>query len=350
MNKTYLERYLANENTKLIDAMNMIDQNADGVLFVLNEEGKLYGAVSDGDIRRWILGNGVLDTEIKKIMNMSPKYLFEEDRRLARETMERYNVRAIPIVDHSLRVVDMETLKKRKVEETASVNASVIIMAGGQGTRLYPLTKILPKPLIPIGDIPIMERIIHNFCTYGMKDYYITVNYKKNMIKSYFSEQDTEYQLTYVEEDRPLGTAGSIRLIEKKFSDPIFVTNCDILIQADYADIYEYHKKNHNAITIVTSLKNTTIPYGVIHAQEDGQVVGMEEKPCTAYFVNTGMYVIDPALIDLIPADECFHMTDLVEKVLGSGQRVGMYPVSEEAFLDMGEFEEMKRMEERIKQ
>lgn len=348
MNKAQLEQYLAQEHIKLIEALSKIDENSTGVLFVLNNDGELCGAVSDGDIRRWILGNGIIDVDIRKIMNTNPKYLVEGERHRSREVMEYYEVRAIPIVDDAMHVVDIETLRKRCKGASASIAAPVIIMAGGQGTRLYPFTKILPKPLIPIGDIPIIERIINSFCEYGLKDYYVTVNYKKNMIKSYFSELDTNYYLTYVEEDQPLGTAGSIRLIDKQFNCPVFVTNCDTIVKTDYAELYEYHKQSRNVITIVTSLKNATIPYGVIHAKEDGEVISMEEKPHTSYFINTGMYIINPEIINLIPSGSMFHMTDLVNKALELELRVGMYPVSEDSFLDMGEFEEMKRMEEKL--
>lgn len=348
MNKTQLEQYLAHENVKLIDAMNKIDKNTNGVLFVLNNKDELCGAVSDGDIRRWILANGAIDTEIYKIMNVTPKYLHEHERHRARKYMEEYEVRAIPIVNDAMHVIDVEVSKKMRQKPTASIDTAVIIMAGGKGTRLYPYTKVLPKPLIPIGDIPIMERIINLFCSYGIVDYYVTVNYKKNMIKSYFRDIGVDYHMTYVEEEQPLGTAGGIRLIKQKFDTPVFVTNCDVIIKADYAELYEYHKRSENAITIVTSLRDITVPYGVIHAKEDGEVINMEEKPSMSYFINTGMYIINPEVIDIIPKDKFFHMTDLTDQVLKMGWKVGMYPVSEEAFLDMGEFAEMKRMEEKL--
>lgn len=221
-------------------------------------------------------------------------------------------------------------------------------MAGGEGTRLYPYTKILPKPLIPIGDVPIVERIINKFVNFGAVDFYITLNYKKGMIKSYFSDLSPDYSVKYVEEERPLGTAGSLKLISEKFEKPIFVTNCDILINADYANIYKYHRESGNIMTIVTALKNIVVPYGVLKARSQGIVTSMEEKPRLSYFVNTGMYVLNPEVISMIPEDKFFHMTDLADNLLKEGLQVGMYPVSEDSFLDMGEFEEMKRMEEKL--
>ena len=168
------------------------------------------------------------------------------------------------------------------------------------------------------------------------------------MIKSYFKELAPKYTITYVEEDKPLGTAGSIKLIKKKFEDSIIITNCDILIEADYEKVIKHHKESGNAMTIVSSLKNTTIPYGVLHSSENGQITSMEEKPQLSCFINTGMYVLEPQYIELIPEDTFYHMPSLAEQLIAKGLKVGMYPISESSFLDMGEFEEMKKMEARV--
>jgi NDP-sugar pyrophosphorylase family protein len=233
--------------------------------------------------------------------------------------------------------------QKKKVE-----NVEVIIMAGGKGTRLYPYTKILPKPLIPIGDVPILERIINRFYDYGLTEYYLTINYKKEMIKSYFNEAHVPYHLHYIEEDKPLGTAGSIKLIDKKFTQPVIVTNCDILIEADYSEIYQKHIENGSAMTIVTALKHIEIPYGVVNGSEGGVITSMDEKPRHSYFVNTGMYVVNPEYFELIPDDTVYHMPQLADELIKQGKKVSMYPISEDSFLDMGELEEMKRMEEKL--
>lgn len=168
------------------------------------------------------------------------------------------------------------------------------------------------------------------------------------MIKSYFSDNITDYQLHYVEEDKPLGTAGSLTLLAEELHMPFIVTNCDILIHADYSDIYRYHLETGNELTIVTALKNIVVPYGVIHSSENGRIHSMEEKPKLSYFVNTGMYILSPELLQEIPKDSFFHMTDLADKLLKEERKIGMYPISEDSFLDMGEFEEMRRMEEKL--
>ena len=352
MNRKQLSMFLADEHILLAEAMQKIDDNASGILFVTDVEKRLCGAVSDGDIRRWILKTGVITAEIRSLMNPHPKYILENELSDPYVYMRKYSIHAVPVVDSCMKIKDILLADNQEMEldkgKEGLENVTVVIMAGGKGTRLYPYTKILPKPLIPIGDIPIVERIINYFHEYNITDFIMTVNYRKNMIKSYFSEIDKDYEIEYVEEDKPLGTAGSIKLINRQFDQPLFVANCDSLIRADYAELFRFHKKSGNAITIVSAMKNDVIPYGVVYSKENGEIENMVEKPRRSYFVNTGMYVISPEMIDLIPDDTFFHMTDLTEKAIENGYRVGMYPVSEDSFLDMGEFEEMKRMEEKL--
>ena len=345
-----LDLLVAQSHITLTEAMQKIDMNGNGVLFLVNDENKLCGAVSDGDIRRWILKTSNLVTEISKVMNQRPIFIFDFEREKASAYMEERSISVLPVTDEEKNIVDIVFAKKKKKKRQEAVlrGVPVIIMAGGKGTRLYPYTKILPKPLIPIGDVPIMERIIDGFCEYGIDRFYITVNYRKTMIQSYFADIDKAYEITYAEETKPLGTAGGIRLLKQKFDVPLFVTNCDIIIKADYSDMYQFHKKSGNAVTVAAALKNDKIPYGVIYSKENGEIIKMDEKPCRSYFVNTGMYIINPEMIELIPQSTFFHMTDLTNSAMKLGLKVGMYPISEDSFMDMGEFEEMKRMEEKL--
>lgn len=351
MDREQMNKFVITAKSTIVDAMQQIDINTRGIVYIVDEKYKLLGSLTDGDIRRWLIKTADLNGNILSIMNKAPKVIYQKDIGMAQELIEKYMVNSIPVVNAKGILKDI--ILEEQEHAGKSINnkledVPVIIMAGGKGTRLRPYTKILPKPLIPIGDIPIMERIIDRFCGFGMDTYYITVNYRKNMIRSYFNDLTPSYQIHYVEEDKPLGTAGSIHLIEEEFDKPVFVTNCDILIDADYTDIYKYHVESGNMLTIVTALKNIVVPYGVINAKEDGVVLSMEEKPKLSYFVNTGMYVVNPEALKLIPADTFYHMTDLSDELLRRNERVGMYPISEESFLDMGEFEEMRRMEAKL--
>lgn len=352
MTSEMLKSFITTSTISVVEAMEKIDKNTKGILFVVNDIQQLIGSITDGDIRRWLIKTGDLNASMEKYMNSNPKYLFKGDKGKTHTYMEKYKINALPILDANMHIIDIvfynDVIEVDKIIKDSLKNTAVIIMAGGKGTRLYPFTKILPKPLIPIGDIPILERIINKFCDYGVSEYYLTVNYKKEMIKAYFADLAPDYQIHYVEEDKPLGTAGSIKLITDEFHTPVIITNCDTLINLDYQNLMNYHLSSGNALTIVSALKNMIVPYGVMHSKEQGVITSMEEKPKLSYFVNTGLYVLNPELINKIPDNTVFHMTHLTNLLMEEGHRVGMYPISEDAFLDMGEFEEMKRMEKKL--
>lgn len=347
------DSFISNENINVVEALSKIDKCGYGILYIVNEKNQLIGAVSDGDIRRWIIKTNDLKASVSLYMNKSPKYVFEHERDKAASIAVKYPINSLPVLNNKREIIDIIVFKNNndltaEVKCKKDLDVPCVIMAGGKGTRLYPYTKVLPKPLIPIGDTPILERIMTRFSDYGVKKFYLTVNYKKNMIRSYFDEIKPNYEIVYVEEDKPLGTGGSIKLIHDSFDVPIIVANCDALINADYKDLYDFHVSSGNDITVVSSLKNITVPYGVLKTRENGELIEMEEKPKLSYFINTGMYIINPDTIKLIPDDKMYHMTHLVEDVKKNGGRVGMYPVSEDSFLDMGEFDEMRRMEEKL--
>ncbi|WP_035796338.1 nucleotidyltransferase family protein [Butyrivibrio sp. WCD3002] len=352
-NTQSLNKLIATKDITVLEAMQKIDKNARNILYIIEDDGTLFGSLSDGDIRRWILKSGDLNAPVKDVAFTKTRALHINEIDKSTFLMDSALLKSIPILDDDNKIVDIifrdeNDLEYMAATDLALTDTPVIIMAGGKGTRLYPYTKILPKPLIPIGDVPILERIMNRFYEYGAKEIYLTVNYKKEMIKSYFAEQKLPYEIKYVEENKPLGTAGSLKLIKEKFNRPVIVTNCDILIDADYDSILKHHVAAENGLTIVSSLKNFSIPYGILEAEKEGVVSAIREKPHLSYFVNTGMYVVNPELFKIIPDDTMYHMTDLAEDYMKKGGRVGMYPISEMSFLDMGEFQEMKRMEDRI--
>jgi len=349
-----IQAYLVSKEISVVQAMERIDAGRRGLVFVVDEEQHLLGCITDGDIRRWLIKTADMTATLAQLLYRMPKYFVEGDNSDPQEYMSQNHITAVPVVDADMRVLDIHFASFYRKKGTpkkcdALKNVPVIIMAGGKGTRLYPFTKILPKPLIPIGEIPIVERIMDRFAEYGVTDFYMTVNYKRGMIKSYFDDLQPNYHIHYVDEYKPSGTAGSITLIQETFTKPVIVTNCDSLIENDLGEIYERHIRSGNAMTIVASLKNIQIPYGVLDITKDGIVERMREKPSLSQFINTGMYVVDPALLKMIPKDTVYHMTHLAEDAMKQNMQVGMFPISEDSFLDMGEFQEMKRMEEKLK-
>lgn len=345
-----MNEILIEKDISIREAIKKLDSTAKKILLVVENE-KLIGTVTDGDIRRWILKNGDFEKEVSNIMNSNPKFINERDKYNAKNIMESYFVDALPIVDDNKNLIDI-VFWNDNINHRNSINKKisnpVVIMAGGKGTRLYPYTQILPKPLIPIGDKSIIERIIERFEEFGCKNFYCTVNYKKNMIKAYFDEIQKNYEINYIEEEKFLGTAGSLYLLKDRIKETFFVSNCDILVEADYDDILNYHKIKKNKITMVTSLKNYKIPYGVIKLTDKGQVSQTIEKPEYSYLINAGFYVLEPEVLNDIPENKFFHITDLINMYIDSGKRVGTYPIRENAWFDMGEFKEMDRMIENI--
>ena len=220
------------------------------------------------------------------------------------------------------------------------IKLPVVIMAGGKGTRLKPITNVIPKPLIPIGEKTILEEIMDQFEGIGCNKFYMSVNYKSDMIRFFLDQLEHKYNISFFEEKTPMGTIGSVSLLKGKVTTPFFVSNCDIVIDQDYRSVYEYHRSNKNDITVVTAVKNFHIPYGVIETGEDGLMVELKEKPIQTYMINTGVYLLNPELFDEIPEGEFFHVTHLMEKLISRGGRIGCFPVSENAWRDMGEWPE----------
>jgi NDP-sugar pyrophosphorylase family protein len=219
----------------------------------------------------------------------------------------------------------------------------VVIMAGGQGTRLAPFTSVLPKPLIPVGDRTVIEVIIDQFLPYGLDRFHLSVNYKSKILKSFFEELAPSYSVAYLEEKEPRGTAGGLRLLYSSVPENLIVTNCDIVILADYAELVSFHVENKYDLTLVASLKDYKIPYGVCELDKNGCLARIKEKPQYSFLVNTGMYVVRRDWLGLIPEQTRCDMTDFIERIKESGGRIGVFPIGENAWVDTGEWTEYRK-------
>ena len=342
-----IDDLIIDENKTVLDAMHQLNDTGRAILFVA-PDGVLQGVVTDADVRRYILRGGALTGPVRDMANYSPKSLPIERRREAKRLMLEKAIGAVPLLDKQGRIEDVAFAAGLDIDTRKRANLPVVMMAGGLGTRLYPYTKILPKPLIPVGELPIAEHIIHRFTDIGCQRVILVVNYKKNMIKSYFNDLEKDYTVEYAEEDEPLGTGGGLSLLKGRVTQTFFFTNCDILIDTDFGDLYQYHKAHGNAVTMVCAVKHFTIPYGVVELGENEEVREIREKPEMNFLTNTGVYVVEPQVIDMVEPGKPALFTDILDKVRAAGLRVGVYPVSEHCWMDMGQMEELDAMRRRM--
>lgn len=340
-----LDNYIVSEDETILNVLKKIDKNAKGIVFICKER-KLVASITDGDIRRYIINNYDLNGGIKNIGNYNPHYVYQNENIKYKKYMEEKGITSLPILDNNNIIVDIKFLKKDIKQLKQKINIPVVIMAGGKGTRLKPYTNILPKPLIPIGDKTITEHIIDSFQKYGCNEFYMIVNYKKNFIKTYFCE--IEQNINFIDEETFLGTGGGLYLLKDKIKDTIFLTNCDVLINYDYSKILEHHKQKGNIATVICVEKNQHLPYGVIDIDKDGNIIEMKEKPKFSFVINTGIYIIEPKFLEYIPQNTFIHITEIIEKCIKLGESIGTYILKEEDWLDMGQFDELEKMKERL--
>ena len=331
-------------NVTLIQSLKIMDERKTKVLFVFLDN-KFLGMLTLGDIQRAIIANVSLSSPVKQVLDPKKYYAKESDSlEDIKNFMFTTRTESMPVVNEKgdlLKVYfwddffgEDKIIKKRKLK------LPVVIMAGGKGTRLKPLTNVIPKPLLPIGEKTIIELIMDQFEEIGCGKFFLSVNYKSEMLKYYMQNLEHPYDITYFQEDKPLGTIGSVSLLKNKIRTPFFVSNCDIIIDQDYSEVYDYHMENKNDLTIIAAIKNQSIPYGIMESGEKGELIRLEEKPELNYMINTGVYLLNPDLINEIPENTLFHITQLINKVKSKGGKIGCFPVSEKAWTDIGDWEE----------
>ena len=338
-------------DTTIIQAMKILNKTAEKCLLVVDDNKKLLGTLTDGDLRRSILAGVKFSENISNSFNTEPTVLFKEKytTEKAHQLLRDRKLDLIPVVDNNIMVVDYVTLSdiggesqpKKKLSDV-----SVVIMAGGKGTRMEPFTKILPKPLVPVHEKPIIEHIIERFTDIGCSEFHLTVNYKSRILKAYFEELQPEYKVNFVEEQVPLGTAGSLRFLDGKFRHPFFVTNCDIIIKTDYTSLYKFHKKGDYDVTLVASTKEYVIPYGTCELNGNGHLSHINEKPRYDFLINTGLYILNPDMLRLIPENKFYHITQLIEDVKNQGKKIGVFPIDDDAWFDVGQWAEYQKVVE----
>lgn len=341
-----ISKYLVQDDISVAEAIKRIDEGKKKTVFCVRGN-RLSGCFTDGDMRRYILRSGDMQRPVSEAMNPNPIAFSILQEEQALECMRSSLIVAVPLVNERREIVKIcfrDEMDGVAPSHVLPEDVPLVIMAGGKGTRLYPYTRILPKPLIPIGETPIMDHIINRFCGYGVKEVYLILNYKRNMIKAYYNETSCPCGIHYVDEDEYLGTGGGLSLLKGKIDRTFFLSNCDCLLDADYTCMYEYHKTQRNALTFILAVKRVGIPYGVVDLDQAGIVQAIQEKPEYNLLVNTGIYLAEPCVIDFLKDGESIGMPDIAKRLMGQGYRVGGYPITEKSWLDMGQFSEMQNM------
>lgn len=338
-----ISNYIIEESTSVIEAMKIIDKGGRATVFICTNK-KLLASVSDGDVRRYIIANGDLNAPVSTIANYSPLYIRQYENENAVKLMSQYGISALPILNDENELLDIIFSNSRIENKEVPLNMPVVIMAGGKGTRLQPFTQILPKPLIPVGDKTITEHIMERFERYDCTKFDMIVNYKKNFIISYFCDSEIQHNVSFISETEFLGTAGGLKLVQGHYDNTFFITNCDVLIEGDYAAMVKQHKEQKNIITLVCAMKKMVVPYGTVELSENGHVAALKEKPQFDFITSTGLYIVEPAFLEKIPSNTFIHITDVIQKCIEKGENVGMFPIADNAWMDMGQLDGLERM------
>ena len=342
MNEERLEEFLIRGYEKIKTAIHKINKNGLGIVVVLDKNGKVVGVVNDGDIRRSLVPGMNTNDPIETIMNKNFK--FADNIYDAKKLAKEFRLRLVPVLDDEgkLKII----VNQNFIIAAKPLNCPVVIQAGGLGTRLYPYTKVLPKPLIPVGDYPIIELIMKRFVEFGCTEFFIIVNHKKEMIKSYFAEIENKYKITFVDETTPLGTAGGLSLMKGLINRPFILANCDTFLDCDFSACYDRHINSSDEVTMISANINFKIPYGTIVIDENNEILELKEKPQLDVLTNVGVYVLNPRVIEEMEENTKIHMTEVCEKYMKE-KKCGTYIIKEDEWNDMGELDKLNKMMEK---
>lgn len=326
----------------LEQAIEVLDRSAQRILLVVDEEQKLLGTVTDGDVRRALLKRLNLGVEIARIMNVQPKTSspdWSKARLLA--FMEQYQLLQLPVVDADQRLIGLETL--HGLLQKPRQDNPVFLMAGGFGTRLHPLTQTCPKPLLKVGDKPILELILESFVNAGFHRFYISTHYLPGKIRDHFGNGSRwGVSITYIHEETPLGTAGALGLLPKdEINQPLFMMNGDLLTTLNYLSLLAFHEEHGGSATLCVRAYEYQIPYGVIEAKAH-RAVAIREKPVQTFNVNAGIYLLSPELVKSVPANQRLDMPDLLQQEITANMGVNLYPLTD-YWLDIGRMDDFQK-------
>jgi len=335
-------KLMIKKDKTLIDALELMDSSGYKLLIVMDDD-KFHSLISIGDIQRAIISGVELESCINSHLRDNIKFARTHDNeQFIVDLMTKHRMDFCPVINSKKeleRVVFWDDIKGEKpLYKKSKIDLPIVIMAGGKGTRLKPLTNIIPKPMVPFGDKSIINVIFEKFLNEGCKDFYVSGNYMFDLLKLHIESLDLPVNIDVVKELNPTGTGGSLALFKDKIKSTFIVTNCDILIYDDYSKFLKYHEDNGNEITVVSSIKTYKIPYGTLETKANGLLNNISEKPKLSYQINTGFYILEPSVFNLVPFQKFINITDVINLVKKNGGRVGVFPVSDNSWKDIGEW------------
>ena len=330
-----------------IDSLNKLTlKNKYPLLIIVDSQNKLKGTLTDGDIRRYLLRNQDFSLNAIDAANLNPFFFFHQNEKNQQLKQPLLVYKVIPIIDKDFKLIDIISVKILSNQSLKGI--PIIINAGGIGSRLYPYTQILPKPLIPINDKPIIDHIINSFVKYGIDSFQIVLNYKRQLIRSYLEDTWININFDYIEEEKALGTLGGLSLISSShLNHPFFIlSNCDVLIDYDFEKITSFHEKNRYDMTIVSVIMENKIPYGVLEIDSNNLLSKITEKPHQNVLINSGVYLMNSKLLDMLEINQHVDMDVFILKCLQLGKAIGVYPINNSDWYDMGTLDGLARMQE----
>ena len=335
---------LVSPDLSILETMRIIDKTAMKIALAVDRENRLLGTISDGDIRRALLKGINTDEKVGQIMNTRPTtFQANESRQDMLTAMRLLRISQIPIIDKCGRIVGLEMLDS--LTRPAQKDNPVVLMAGGLGSRLRPLTSNCPKPLLRVGGQPVLETILTSFMDHGFNNFYLSVNYKAKMIEDYFGDgSNWGVKINYIHENKKMGTAGALSLLPEKPTLPMIIMNGDILTKINFLQLLDFHSDNHAMATMCVHKYDFQIPYGVVNVNKH-RLINIEEKPVNNFFINAGIYVLEPAALEYIPENTFFDMPTLFNKLLDDCRETAVFPLRE-YWLDIGQINDFEKAQE----
>lgn len=337
---------LYNHETVRDALIKLNDLKKNTILIVVDEQERLIGSLTDGDLRRGFIKGLTFDNALMDYLQPDPLFVYQDElHKTDFNNMRLRNFMVIPIINRDRKVVKILNLS----EIQSVVPADVFIMAGGRGQRLMPLTADTPKPMLYVGDKPILEHNIDRLVKYGIKNIYLSVNYLAEKIQDYFKDgSDKGVSINYVHEDKPLGTLGSVKMVEELEHDYVMVMNSDLLTDIDFNGFFQAFIRSGADMAVATTMYNVEVPYGVMEVDNGNFVNALKEKPCYTYYSNAGIYIIKKELLSLVPHNEFYNVTDLMDSIISQGKKLVSFPILG-YWLDIGKHNDFVQAQEDIK-